>query len=389
MFAYFENIYPWNLAIVTALDMGAVASDVDIACRPLRKFAGADAPGASAAWADNWSAIGDRMKRQANRDEAEHHLRSAGQKSIRGALYKLLAERIVKPSNPRKLELYREATAMFRRGVEMRGDDAEYVEVSYQRTTLPSIFVKPRAKPPWPCIIHFNGFDWIKEFNYLNLAEEYARHGIASMFCDQPGSGGALRLQRLPARIESEESASACVDYLEKRPEVDRARIGIQGVSLGGYYAPRAAAFEQRLACCVALGAFYDAIEVTQRRAQEGEKYASSVPDLNEQMMWVTGTDSMEGAMKFLAQITLKGVADKITCPLLVTHGGADRQIPVEQAQQTYEAAVNSPSRKLVVLGPEEGGVEHCSIDNGPLVREIACNWIAGVLRARPDVRGF
>jgi hypothetical protein len=190
MFEYFENIYPWNLAIVTALDMGAVASDVDIACRPLRKFAGADAPGASAAWADNWSAIGDRMKRQANRDEAEHHLRSAGQKSIRGALYKLLAERIVKPSNPWKLELYREATAMFRRGVEMRGDDAEYVEVSYQRTTLPSIFVKPRAKPPWPCIIHFNGFDWIKEFNYLNLAEEYA---MASQACFAINPEAAVR----------------------------------------------------------------------------------------------------------------------------------------------------------------------------------------------------
>ena len=42
-----------------------------------------------------------------------------------------------------------------------------------------------------------------------------------------------------------------------------------------------------------------------------------------------------------------------------------------------------------MVLGPEEGGVEHCSIDNGPLVREIACNWIADVLRARPDARGF
>jgi hypothetical protein len=41
MFEYFENSYPWNLAIVTALDIGAVASDVDITCRPLRKFAGA------------------------------------------------------------------------------------------------------------------------------------------------------------------------------------------------------------------------------------------------------------------------------------------------------------------------------------------------------------
>ncbi len=385
MFEYFENNYPWNLAIITALDMGAVASDIDIACRPLRQFAGPDAPGASAAWVQNWSALGDRLKRQSDDDETERHWRSAGQKLLRAALYKLMAERIVRPSNPWKLELYREAIALFRRGVEARGDDAEYVEVPYQGTTLPSIFVMPRAQPPYPCIIHFNGFDWIKEFNYLNLAEEYAHRGIASLFCDQPGSGGALRLRKLAARIESEESASACVDYLETRDEVDRSRIGIQGVSLGGYYAPRAAAFEKRLACCVALGAFYDAIEVSQRRAKEGEKYSSSVPDLNEQMMWVTGCDSMEAVAGFLAKITLKGVADKITCPLLVTHGGADRQIPVDHAQKTYDAAINSPNKKLVVLGLEDGGVEHCSIDNGPLIREIACDWIASVLRAEPD----
>ncbi len=281
MFEYFENSYPWNLAIVTALDMGAVASDVDLACRPLRKFAGPDAPGASAAWAQNWSALGDRLKRQAARDETEGHSRSAGHKSLRGALYKLIAERIVRPSNPWKLDLYREATAMFRRGVELRGDRVEYLEIPYAGTTLPGIFVQPRAQPPYPCIIHFNGFDWIKEFNYLNLAEEYARRGIASLFCDQPGSGGALRLQKLPAQIESERSASACIDYLETRSDVDRARIGIQGVSLGGYYAPRAAAFEKRLACCVALGAFYDAIGGYAKAAREQRQaiFRDSVPD--------------------------------------------------------------------------------------------------------------
>ena len=62
--------------------------------------------------------------------------------------------------------------------------------------------------------------------------------------------------------------------------------------------------------------------------------------------------------------------------------------IPVEHAQKTYDAAINSPNKKLVVLGPEDGGVEHCSIDNGPLIREIACDWIAEVLRAEPEARG-
>jgi dienelactone hydrolase len=384
MFEYFDNIYPWNLAVLAALDLGAVASDVDLACRPLRKFTGADDPGASAAWSQNWSAIGDRMKLQARRDEAAGHLRSAGHKSLRGALYKLMAERIVRPSNPWKLDLYRDAIALFRRGTEMRGDAAEFVEIPHQGGALPSIFVKPRTKPPYPCIIHFNGFDWIKEFSYLSFAEEYAQRGIASLFCDQAGSGGALRLHKLPARIESEQSATTCVDYLERRGDVDPARIGIQGLSLGGYYVPRAAAFEKRLACCVVLGAFFDGSQVMQRITQQKD-YARSVPDLDEQMMWVTGADSIENAAKFVTRLTLKGVAEKITCPLLVVHGANDRQVSVEHAQQTYNAAINSRDRKLIILCADDGGIEHCSIDNGPLSREIMSDWIAKVLHAEPQ----
>jgi len=96
MFEYFENNYPWNLAVVTALGMGAVASDVDTACRPLRAVADGDVGRSSAAWADAWSSLAERLRRQARRDESEHHRRSAGEKYLRGALYLLMAERALR-----------------------------------------------------------------------------------------------------------------------------------------------------------------------------------------------------------------------------------------------------------------------------------------------------
>lgn len=102
-------------------------------------------------------------------------------------------------------------------------------------------------------------------------------------------------------------------------------------------------------------------------------------------MIWVTGADSIENAMNFVARITLKGVAEKITCPLLIVHGVDDCQVSVEHARQTYDAAINSRDRKLIVLGADDGGVEHCSTDNGPLNRETVCDWIAGVLHAEPQ----
>src|SRR5207249_4273227 len=209
-------------------------------------------------------------------------------------------ERALRCSDPRKLALYRDASATFRRGVERRGDAAEFVDIPYGRGVMPAVFVRAAGEGPAPCIIHFNGFDWLKEFNYLSLAEEYAHRGIAGLFCDQPGSGGALRLHGLPAEVESERAVGACIDYLARRPDVDATRIGIMAPSLGGYYAPRAAAFEKRLACCVAWGAFYDAGEVLQLRMAQGDRYARSVPDVEDQMLWVTGTDSLEAAIAFM-----------------------------------------------------------------------------------------
>src|SRR5439155_1670376 len=136
-------------------------------------------------------------------------------------LYFLMAERTLRCADPRKLEIYREATAMFARGVALRGDAAERVEIPYamgaRGGAMPAVFVKAAGDRPAPCIIHFNGFDWLKEFNYLSMAEEYARRGIAGLFCDQPGSGGALRLHGLPAEVESERSVGACMDYLARR----------------------------------------------------------------------------------------------------------------------------------------------------------------------------
>ncbi len=383
MFEYFENNYAWNLAVVSALGMGAVASDVDSACRPLRAIADGDVAISSPAWADAWTALGARLRRQGQQDEHAGHQRSAGEKYLRGALYQLMAERALRCSDPRKLECYRDAMGMFRTGVELRGDGATFVEIPYGRGVLPAIFVPAAGNRPAPCIIQFNGFDWVKEFNYLPMAEEYARRGIASLFCDQPGSGGALRLHGLPAEIESERAAGACIDFLARRRDVDVSRIGIMAASLGGYYAPRAAAFEKRLACCVAWGAFYDAGEVLQMRAAAGARYARSVPDVEDQMLWVTGRNSLEDAIAFMRQLTLKDVAQHITCPLLIVHGGRDRQIPVDHGQKTYDAARNSRARKLVVLQPEDGGVEHCSIDNFPLVRDLAADWIADTLAIR------
>jgi dienelactone hydrolase len=380
VFEYFPSNYPWSMSVVTALDMGGILSEIDDVCRPLRDVSPDEAIDA---WVEGWGALGRRVRSAADADERDGHGISAREKYARSAAYLLAAERQASHTDPRKLELYREALDAFARAV--AGERVELVEVPYEGATLPALFVPAEADGPAPCIVHLNGLDSLKETGYLRMAKGYAERGVACLYLDQPGSGGALRLQGLPAIVETERPVAACIDFLEKRDDVDPARIGVHGVSMGGYFAPRAAAFEPRLACCVALGAFHDFLEVSSMARDRGPDYANSVSDMPGQLMWVSGAQDLGGAIKLFSQFTLEGVAERISCPLLIVHGGKDRQIPRDHGQKTYDAAKNSSRRELVLLDDDQGGVEHCSNDNLPRGRAIVCDWVADVLGAKPS----
>jgi DNA (cytosine-5)-methyltransferase 1 len=163
--------------------------------------------------------------------------------------------------------------------------------------------------------------------------------------------------------------------------DVDPAAIGLAGWSLGGYYAPRAAAFEKRLALVVAWGANHDWGAVQRRRLQrEGER---PVPHYWDHVLWVWGQDSIQDFIELAAQVTLDGVVERITVPFLITHGAGDRQIPLEYAHRSYDQAVNSPRRELRVFTAEEGGAEHIGLDHLPHVSTYTADWVAAAFAAR------
>ena len=191
---------------------------------------------------------------------------------------------------------------------------------------------------------------------------EMAARGISVLQVDCPGSGEALRLQGLTSRVESEDWAKACVDYLETRSDVRHDRIGLVGWSLGGYYVPRAAAFEKRLALAVAWGANHNWGEVQKKRLErEGE---NPVPHYWEHVLWVWGETDLDTFIRKAERVNLNGVVDQITCPFLITHGSNDRQINVAYAHQSFEQAVNAPKKDLRDLHPRRGC--HRALRAGP-----------------------
>jgi dienelactone hydrolase len=229
-------------------------------------------------------------------------------------------------------------------------------------------------------MIHFDGFDVTKEWIYLcGIAGEFAARGVSTLMVDHPGVGGALRLKNLPMNPEAERWACAALDWLEQRADIDPRRIGVVAMSLGGYYAPRAAAFEKRLAACVAWGARWDNAG-SHGRILRDPNAARSVTGWVEHALHVYGArDAGEAAAK-IARMTLEGVAEKIECPLLVVHGENDRQVPLDQARLTVERAVNAKRCDLRIFTVAEGGAEHVQGDIFSLAVDLMADWAAEIL---------
>ncbi|BDZ44248.1 hypothetical protein GCM10025866_01570 [Naasia aerilata] len=146
----------------------------------------------------------------------------------------------------------------------------------YEDSSLPGYFYRAPGDGPHPVIIQWNGLDSTKEMAYYSqFPQMLAQRGVSTLMIDTPGSGEALRLRGLTARYDTEVWAAAIVDWLEANAGdlgIDPEQIGIVGWSLGGYYAPRALAFEKRLKLGVAWGANHNWSEVQEARRRREER---------------------------------------------------------------------------------------------------------------------
>jgi dipeptidyl aminopeptidase/acylaminoacyl peptidase len=378
LFSYFPN-YIWNLSLAIALESGGKIGEIVDMCQPIKEAAEAGADAGTGEFMKQWVAMADKLAGLAEEDEAKGRLFSAGEKLKRASLYYAVAERMQGQGHPGRAETYSKALGAFARGTGFAGDNVERVEIPYQGKTLSALLTRAPGDGPKPVVVYCNGLDSTKELLYFSwLPHALAKRGISTLSVDQPGTGEALRLHHIPATHESELWASAWIDWLETQDFVDAKRIGMTGISLGGYYAPRAVAYEPRFAAGAVWGANHNWAEVQQKRLnREGE---NPVPHYWAHVMWVFGATDMDDFFAKAAGMTLDGVMERIKVPFLVTHGEKDRQIALDYARQSFDQLTNSPRRELKIFTDREGGVEHVGADNMSFGRDYIADWFADTL---------
>jgi 2,6-dihydroxypseudooxynicotine hydrolase len=201
----------------------------------------------------------------------------------------------------------------------------ERVEFPLETIGIPGYLRRPAGIARPPVVLFLSGLDSVKE-EHATFERHFLRRGLATLAIDGPGQGETW--YRMKMRVDFEVAATAAIEYLLGRDDVDGTRVGVCGVSLGGYLAPRCAAFEPRLRAVASIGGLHS---LEEGRLHRGVHLARWLH------IWGARDDTELAARSRGA--TLAQCAARITAPLLVVHGALDNLIPPEDAYRTYERA--------------------------------------------------
>src|SRR3984957_5412270 len=261
-FLYFPTNYRWSMGLLICLSgapwMGAEIDEVNRVGRALLDRVGDDE-----AWFAEWKRMGDKVEARGREAAKAGHKRTAASCFMRASRYYQTGERFKQPRTPESMDTYAKSVALFREAAGLlQRPRIEPVEVPYETASRPGRLVPPDPEAtggkPAPCMVFFDGFDVTKELQYGYGIPDLAARGIGCLIVDGPGNGESVRFRNLPLIAETERYATPVYEYLAGRREFDAKRIGVMALSLGGYYAPRAAALEPRFAASIAWGAQWD-----------------------------------------------------------------------------------------------------------------------------------
>ena len=310
-------------------------------------------------WCREWGRTARHYEQLAETAEAAGRTVTAGEAWRRAALCWHWGKFVFSDHPEEQRAAHERTVACFRRGADTLSPPAEPVRVPYAGSTLAAYLRVPPGPPP-PIVVMIPGLDSVKE-ELQATAEHMLRRGLAVIAIDGPGQGEAE--YEFPIEPAYERVVTAVADYLKGRDDVDPDRIGVFGVSLGGYYAARSAAYEPRVRAAVELAGPY----------RFDLDWDTLPPQTRTTFQHRSGAASPAQARERAAALTLEDAAARITCPLLVVHGGRDRLIPPYHAERLAREA---PGAELMMDPDGSHGLTNHAFES----RAAMADWLAAHL---------
>ncbi len=344
-----------------------------------------DKIGASVVSSESWVRA---MRRLA--DEA--HAEGRTQHEI---AYRRMTEFFMYDSDPDKRKTYEDAAALFYdyygdyfdRGIVTRA------QVPYGSGYLPVMTAKAKGERVDTVLLHGGNDSYFEEFFFAMLY--LAERGFDVYLFEGPGQGGVLRVQDMKFDYRWEKPTSAVLDYFGLND------VTIIGASLGGYLAPRAAAFEPRIKRVVGWSIFPDFFDVViadhpgvMRSAIGGifklglgkamNRMYDKMMEKDELVRWnllhgmyAYDAKTPDEYIRRIRKFTLKGIADRITQDVLILGAREDHFIMPKLFHEEYDLLTNVRSLTLSLMTDRQDAGAHCNVGNTKLTLDTMADWIA------------
>jgi dienelactone hydrolase len=352
-------------------------------------------------WYEAWNAIADRIAHEGQAQLGRGHRISARDSFLRASNYYRSSEFFLhaQPKDPRVARAYQQSVACYKASAALFDPPITPVEIPYEGTTLPGYLHRPGGSGrSRPLLIMHTGFDGSAEEMHVSGARAAVERGYIVLVFDGPGQFGPVHRQGLVFRPDWEKVITPVVDFALKQPGVDPKRIALLGASMGGELAPRAAAFEHRLAALIANDGLYDyaapyfaAVPEAQRaifRKMIEAGPSAAIDHIMEAAMKASPTarwSFIHGMYSFgapspsaylhaaLAYTLAGGVAERIRCPTLVCDAEDDLFFQ-GQPQLLYDH-LTCP-KTFISFTKATGSGAHCEVGAGRYAFARMFDWL-------------
>jgi pimeloyl-ACP methyl ester carboxylesterase len=351
-------------------------------------------------YTEAWRVTAERVEAIARKSLAGGHLVSAREAFLRASSYWREAGFYQSTTDPKCRAGWERQRECFTQAGKLMDLPFEIVSIPYENgTSLPGYFLKAGASDePRPTVMSLGGGDSLAEELYFWGGGAAAlRRGYNALLFEIPGQRGAMYSNpdvELFYRPDTEVPLRYVCDWVLDRADVDPNRLALVGWSMGGYFAPRAAAFEKRIKACIASTTMTNWQSMV--RAILGLPADQPCPGNLESKIDLSTVQSRfiaQGDIRYrhgasggtiaefvdgLSRYNLSGLENKITCPYFNLGGQGEGQLAVV-GQQFYDKLTCPKAQHIITT--KEGGETHCQVNNESLGHQIMFDWLDDVFK--------